>query len=89
MTDNLTTWDEIRRTADELDVKIHLAGMDARDRWHALQPRIANLEHAFVHTGEHAGDALTHELAAVRTALNELRDDLYARARGDFISGWQ
>jgi len=44
MTEQTPTWDEVRRIADELELKIHLAGMDARDRWRDLKPRLAEIE---------------------------------------------
>lgn len=88
MTDQHSTWDDIRRLADELDVKIHLAGMDARDTWHQLEPRIEQLEHVVVHSSERASDAVIHELQEVGDALRKLRDQVYAAARGDFVRGW-
>ena len=39
------TWDELRRAADEIEIQIHLAGMEARDRWRVIQPRFEKLEH--------------------------------------------
>ncbi len=88
MADTLSTWDEVRRIADEIEVQLHLASMDARDRYHALQPRIAATEAAIVHSGEHASDAVISELHELRTALLHLRDQVYAHARGDFVTGW-
>ncbi len=84
----ITTWDEIRRLADELDVKIHLAGMDARDRWHELQPRLAELEKTLEHSGERVVDTVEHELGEVRTALRALRDEVYEHARSNYVHGW-
>jgi hypothetical protein len=31
---------------DEIRVKLHLAGMDARDQWNELEPRLAEIERA-------------------------------------------
>ena len=76
MTDQTATWAELRRIADEVELKIHLAGMDARDRWRALEPRIVDLEHRLATTGKRAGDVVARELAAVGTALRRLRDDV-------------
>jgi hypothetical protein len=87
-TDDLSTWDEARRLADELQVRIHLASMDARDRWHELEPRVDQLEKAVVRSGEHVGDVVVHELHEVRDALRALRDDVYAHARGNYVRGW-
>ena len=81
-------WHDVRRIADAIELQVHLAGMDARDRWHALQPQLAKLETAIAHSGEHAGDAVTRELSELGSTLLHLRDEIYARARGDFASGW-
>jgi ElaB/YqjD/DUF883 family membrane-anchored ribosome-binding protein len=83
-----TGWHDIRRIVDELELQIHLAGMDARDRWQALQPRLAQLETVIAHSGEHAGDAVTREVSELGAALRHVRDEIFARARGDFASGW-
>lgn len=85
MTNELSAWQGVQRLADEIEVQIHLAGMDARDRWHELEPRLEKLEQQIAHSGERASQAVVHEL---RDALRALRDDLYARARGDYTRGW-
>jgi 3-oxoacyl-[acyl-carrier-protein] synthase-3 len=79
--DRMTTtespsWDDVRRIADELELKIHLAGMDARDRWRELQPRFAELEKTIASTGERAGQIVSKQITAVGTALKQLRDEL-------------
>jgi hypothetical protein len=75
-TQSTFNWDDIRRLADELEVKMHLAGMEARDRWRDLQPRLADLEKSLARTTERVGDVLTQELTAVGKALRQLRDDV-------------
>jgi hypothetical protein len=85
MTKHLAGWADVRQIADELELQIHLAGMDARDRWHTLQRRLARLEDTIMHSGERAA---SHELAHVRSALVHLRDDVVARAYSDFTAGW-
>lgn len=72
----LSTWDEIRRMADELELRIHLAGMDARDRWRALEPRFSRLEHQLKRSGRRARKAVARELAALRELMQGLRDEL-------------
>ena len=69
-------WDDVRRIADELELQIHLAGMEARDRWHALQPRLAELEKTIAREGERAGQAITQQLSEVGAALRRLRDEV-------------
>jgi hypothetical protein len=74
--DGLSTWDEVRRLADELELKMHLARMDARDRWHALQPRLAELRKQLADTSERAEEAIAKELSALRTLLRQLRGEI-------------
>lgn len=73
---NPTTWDEVRRIADELQLKVHLAGMDARDRWNELQPRLAEVEKTIAREGERAGKFLATQLSSIGTALRELRSEI-------------
>lgn len=72
---------ELRRIADELELKIHLASMDARDRWQALKPRLAEVEKRLARTGERATKVVQDEVAAIGKALHKLRDDLAQAAR--------
>lgn len=69
-------WSELRRIADELELKIHLASMEVRDRWTALQPRLAELERVLTRTGERAAKVVQDELQTIETALHKLRDDV-------------
>ena len=76
-----TTWDEVRRITDELEVKIHLAGMEARDRWIALQPRLATLEKKLFAVTDRVEAAIATELHSVGALLRELRDDVAGQKR--------
>lgn len=76
MDKQLSTWDEVRQIADELELKIHLAGMDARDQWNALKPRMAQLEQTLATSGKRASEVIEHELSAIGAALRKLRDDV-------------
>ena len=76
MSEQLSTWDEVRRIADEVELKIHLAGMDARDRWSALKPRIAEIEKSISTAGKRASDAVERELSTIGVALRRLLDDV-------------
>ncbi len=76
--DQSVWWDDVRRIADELELEIHLAGMEARDRWQELRPRVERLEHEMAHAGAQLGDAIVRELADVRAALRRLRDGLFS-----------
>ena len=72
---SVTTWDEVRRIADEIELKIHLGSMDARDRWHVLEPRLAELEHRMKDAGQRASKAVGEELSAIWKALRELKNE--------------
>lgn len=72
----ITSWDELRRLADELELKIHLAGMEAKDRWRALQPRIAEVQQALQTAGERADEVVSQKLSKLGVALRKLADDL-------------
>jgi len=72
---------DLRRIADELELKIHLANMDARDRWQALKPRLAEVEKTLARTGERATRVMQDEVAAIGKALHKLRDDLAQAAK--------
>lgn len=67
--------DEIRTLTDVLEVKLHLAGMEARDQWHELEPRIHELEHKLVRAGQRTKLAL-RELVSIAAAFHRLRVDV-------------
>jgi hypothetical protein len=76
MSEPQITWNDVRRFADELRLELHLAGMDARDRFRALEPRIEELRKVVASAGKHAGGVLDRELASVGAALRRLRADI-------------
>ena len=81
MSNDLSTWDDVRRLADELEVQIHLAGMDARDAWRELEPRLERLEKQITRSGKRAEETISHELHEVHEALRAIRENVHARAR--------
>lgn len=76
---NRFTWDDVRQIADQLELEAHLAGMEARDRWEKLRPRLAALKQTIEHEGAQAGKALGEQLTAIgkalRALLDQVRDD--------------
>lgn len=88
MTEATTRWDDLRRITDELQLKIHLAEMDARDRWRELQPELGELEHKIADAGGTASAAVAHELSELGAGLHHLSGDLVMRLRGNYIKGW-
>lgn len=64
--------DDLQRMADEIRVKLHLAGMDAKDAWDEVQPRLADFERRFDAKAEEVGDevkALGHEVKERLTSI--------------------
>jgi hypothetical protein len=70
------SWDDLRRIADELEVKMHLASMEARARWNDLQPKLAEVEQAIARGGERAGEFVTDQISSLAAVLGELRDEI-------------
>ena len=74
-------WDEIKRISDELEVKVHLAGMDAKDKWEQLKPRVKDLGAKMEDKAEAASARVVEELGNVGTLIKELRDDVVAKVK--------
>lgn len=55
------TREDLKRMADEIKVKLHLAGMDAKDAWEDIQPRLSDFEQRF----DSKADEVTEELKAL------------------------
>jgi tetrahydromethanopterin S-methyltransferase subunit G len=52
------TREDLRRAADEIKLKLHLAGMDAKDAWNEIQPRLEDFERRFDSKAGEVGDEL-------------------------------
>jgi ElaB/YqjD/DUF883 family membrane-anchored ribosome-binding protein len=52
---------DLKRMADEIKVKLHLAGMDAKDAWNEIQPRLEDFEKRF----DAKADDVSEELKAL------------------------
>jgi hypothetical protein len=76
MKESSDTWSEVRRMADELNVQMHLATMEVRDAWHALQPRIEEVGREIARSSAHVDAILAQKVAKLGTALRKLKDDL-------------
>jgi hypothetical protein len=62
----------LKTLRDEIKVKLHLAGMDAKDQWAKLEPELFKVERA----AENATDASKKLLDEALTRLKTLRDSL-------------
>jgi ElaB/YqjD/DUF883 family membrane-anchored ribosome-binding protein len=49
---------DLKRMADEIKVKLHLAGMDAKDAWNEIQPRLEDFEKRFDAKADDVGEEL-------------------------------
>ncbi|HRC57696.1 MAG TPA: hypothetical protein PKU97_17295 [Kofleriaceae bacterium] len=74
------SWNDVRRLAEEVRVKVHLAGMDLKDRWKDLEPELHDFEEKVRAAGEKAEATLSAQAeaigAGVRKFAQELRDSL-------------
>ena len=68
--------DELRQTADEIRLKLHLAGMDAKDAWNNLQPRIHEFERRFEQTTDVVEDELKAMGQDIVKHMRAIRDQL-------------
>jgi len=61
------TRNDLRQAADEIRVKLHLAGMDAKDAWEEIQPRIDDFERRF----DEKADEVSEELKALGSDIKQ------------------
>ena len=64
--------DELRGVRDDLRVRIHLAGMDARDALQKLEPRIDKVEQELRDATEDVTDKVAASLEAIAHSVREL-----------------
>ena len=67
MSDQSTIRQQLRQMADEVRVRVHLAGMEAKDRWAKLEPRL----HAYEKKAEDAVGQVADELVTTGAELKE------------------
>lgn len=70
------TRDDLRRAADEIKVKLHLAGMDAKDAWNEIQPRIADFEQRFDAKADDVGEELKALGQEIKQRLANIKSKL-------------
>jgi len=62
-----TTRDDVRRVADEIRVKLHLAGMDAKSAWDEIEPKLTDFERRF----DAKADVVSEELKALGSEIKQ------------------
>ena len=70
------TRDELWRLADEIRVKIHLAGMEVKDTWGRLEPRLQEFEQRVEDATEKIGAELKDASTDLKERLQKLRDEI-------------
>jgi hypothetical protein len=63
----------LRTLRDEVKVQIHLAGMEAKEHWGKLEPRLEAVERAAQEATESSREALNETLKLVREFLGTLK----------------
>jgi hypothetical protein len=65
--------DLLRTLRDEIKVKVHLAGMDAKDQWAKLEPELFKVERAAEQTTESSKKLLDDALKRLKSLRDSLR----------------
>jgi hypothetical protein len=67
---------DVRRLADEIRVHLHLGGMEAKDAWAKLQPRLQAFEQRLERATDEAGEDLDELAGVLRKELQHVKDRL-------------
>ena len=73
------TREDLRRAADEIRVKLHLAGMDAKDAWDEIQPRLEDFERRF----DSKADEVSEELKALGGDIKQRLLNIKAKIKSE------
>ncbi|MGZ3479626.1 MAG: hypothetical protein ACXWK8_01940 [Myxococcaceae bacterium] len=65
--------DLLRTLRDEVKVKLHLAGMDAKDQWAKLEPELSKVERAADQATESSKKLLDETLKRLKAIRDSLR----------------
>lgn len=68
--------DELEKLADEIRLKLHLAGMDARNTWSKIEPKLHDFEQRAEQTTERIGQELRDLGTDLRKRMRKLRSEL-------------
>lgn len=67
---------DLKRMADEIKVKLHLAGMDAKDAWNEIQPRLEDFEKRFDAKADDVGEELKALGSEIKQRLLNIKNKL-------------
>jgi hypothetical protein len=69
-------WDDVRQLADQVRLEVHLAGMELKERWNALEPELREVEEKLSRAGDKVESLIAGQLATLATTLRKLADDM-------------
>lgn len=74
--------DDLKTMRDEIKVRLHLAGMEAKTRWNEdLEPRLAEIEGQIKGAGERVSEAARTSLGELTEAVKGFRASLQDKAQ--------
>lgn len=66
--------EQLKMLRDEIRLDLHLAGMDLKDRWRELEPKVLEAERRAEEVGIRVLDELMEALNAVRATMRERKE---------------
>lgn len=79
-----TGMDELRTLRDQVRLKLHLAGQEAREQWETkFEPRIEKLEQQIREAGDNTREAIRGGIDQAREAFQGFRDRLTGNGKSD------
>jgi isopentenyl diphosphate isomerase/L-lactate dehydrogenase-like FMN-dependent dehydrogenase len=77
-----SAWEDVKRIADEVKLKLHLAGMEAKEKWKKLEPKMIELENKVKSNVADGGDkavgAVGEQVAVFADGLRQFAEELKA-----------
>lgn len=76
--DKIKTVEDIKKLRDEIRVKVHLGGLEAKEWWQELEPQLAALESTLasgVDKAASSADLIVQEFAEAFRRVRERMDD--------------
>lgn len=71
-----TAWADLRRLADEVRVKLHLAGMELKEKWKEIEPELDAVERDLTAAGAKVEQFVSPKLDAMAAGLRKFAADL-------------
>lgn len=71
--------EDIKRLRDELRVRLHLAGLEARQKWEEMEPGRGQLNQLADNVSEGTREKLVEWRDALRALVGRMRDELGTR----------